>query len=249
MADRLKGKVALISGAASGIGAAQAKVFAAEGAQVVLGDVQEDAGQAVADAIVADGGDAAFVPLDVTDLDRWSQVVAHTVERYGKLTTLLNTAGIFHPGGVAGETPDGWARMIEGNQTGVFYGMQAAVPELRKTGNAAIVNIASIYALMGSENAIAYHASKGAIRIMGKAAALEFVGDGIRVNTIFPGQIQTPILGGLTPEMDRAIKAAIPMGRMGEPEDIAYGALYLASDEAKYVSGAELCIDGAWRAK
>jgi NAD(P)-dependent dehydrogenase (short-subunit alcohol dehydrogenase family) len=191
---------------------------------------------------------ALFTRLDVTSFDSWKAAVAFTVKAFGKLTTLVNNAGIFHPGGVVTETEEGWAKMISVNQTGVFLGMKAAVPELLKTGNAAIVNISSLYGLIGSPDAISYHASKAAVRLMSKAAALEFAKQGIRVNTIFPGQIRTPILGDITEEQDAAIKASIPMGVVGEPMDIAYGSLYLASDEAKYVSGAELWIDGGWYA-
>jgi 2,5-dichloro-2,5-cyclohexadiene-1,4-diol dehydrogenase 2 len=248
VAKRLAGKVALISGGASGLGAAQATLFAREGAHVVIGDLQESLGAATVAEIEKEGGAARFVRLDVTDSDSWSAAVALAVSTFGGLTTLVNNAGIFHPGGVEAETIEGWNRMIAVNQTGVFLGMKAAVPELLKSGNAAIVNISSLYGLIGSPNAISYHASKAAVRVMGKGAALEFAKRGIRVNTIFPGQIRTPILGDITPEQDAAIKASIPMGEVGDPMDIAFGSLYLASDEAKYVSGAELWIDGAWYA-
>jgi 2,5-dichloro-2,5-cyclohexadiene-1,4-diol dehydrogenase 2 len=194
------------------------------------------------------GGDATYVRVDLAHEADVERAVATAVQKYGGLTTLVNNAGIFHPGGLVSETPEGWARMIAINQTGVFYGMKTAVPKLLESGNAAIVNISSLYGLIGSPNAISYHASKAAVRLMSKGAALEFAKQGIRVNTIFPGQIRTPILGDITPEQDAAIKASIPMGEVGDPMDIAYGSLYLASDEARYVSGAELCIDGAWYA-
>lgn len=248
MSQRMSGKVVLISGAASGLGEAQALLFAREGAQVVIGDLQEELGASVVDRIAGEGGSAKFVRLDVTSAQSWASAVSAAVDAYGKLTTLVNNAGIFHPGGVEAETEEGWARMIAVNQTGPFLGMKAAVPELLKTGNAAIVNISSLFGLIGSPDAISYHASKGAVRVMSKGAALEFARRGIRVNTIFPGQIRTPILGDITPEQDAAIKASIPMGEVGDPTDIAYGSLYLASDEAKYVSGAELWIDGGWYA-
>ncbi len=248
MADRLAGKSALISGGASGLGEAQAILYAREGASVLIGDVQADKGLAVVAAIESEGGRAAFIHLDVSDANSWDAAVADAVARFGKLTTLVNNAGIFHPGGIAQETRDGWDRMIAINQTGVFLGMKAAAPALLASGNAAIVNVSSLYGLIGSPNAISYHASKAAVRVMGKAGALEFAKQGIRVNTIFPGQIKTPILGDITPEQDAAIKASIPMGIVGDPMDIAYASLYLASDEAKYVSGAELWVDGAWYA-
>lgn len=248
MPDRMEDKVALISGAASGIGAAQATLLAREGAKVAIGDLQQSLAEGVVDAIRAAGGEAIFVNLDVTSSASWSAAVRATVDHFGKLTTLVNTAGIFHPGGVEAETEEGWAKMIAVNQTGVFLGMKTAAPELLKTGNSAIVNVSSLFGLIGSPNAISYHASKAAVRVMGKGTALEFARKGIRVNTIFPGQIRTPILGDITPEQDAAIKSAIPMGEVGDPMDIAYGTLYLASDEAKYVSGAELWIDGGWYA-
>ncbi len=248
MAGRLSGKSALISGGASGLGEAQAILYAREGASVLIGDVQAEKGHAVVAAIESEGGTAAFIHLDVSDADNWGKAVADAVARFGKLTTLVNNAGIFHPGGIVDETQQGWDRMIAINQTAVFLGMKAAAPALLASGNAAIVNISSLYGLIGSPNAISYHASKAAVRVMGKAGALEFAKQGIRVNTIFPGQIKTPILGDITPEQDAAIKASIPMGLVGDPMDIAYASLYLASDEAKYVSGAELWVDGAWYA-
>lgn len=248
MAGRLDGKSALISGGASGLGEAQAILYAREGASVLIGDVQAEKGHAVVAAIESEGGKAAFIHLDVSDAGNWDKAVADAVARFGQLTTLVNNAGIFHPGGIVDETQQGWDRMIAINQTAVFLGMKAAATALLAAGNASIVNISSLYGLIGSPNAISYHASKAAVRVMGKAGALEFAKQGIRVNTIFPGQIKTPILGDITPEQDAAIKASIPMGIVGDPMDIAYASLYLASDEAKYVSGAELWVDGAWYA-
>lgn len=243
---RLNGKVALVSGGASGIGAAHVRLFAREGARVVSGDIQEDLGARVAAEANEAGGEVIFVRLDVTSGESWAAAVAAAVSRFGTLTTLVNNAGIYHPGGVTEETDEGWQRMIAINQTGVWYGMRAAMPELAKSGNGAVVNISSLYGMVGSPGSLSYHATKAAVRLMSKSAALEFVTQGVRVNTILPGQIRTPILGDLTPEMDAAIKAAIPMGRMGDPEDIAYGSVYLCSDEAKYVTGAELVIDAGW---
>lgn len=248
MAGRLEGKTALISGGASGLGEGQALLFAREGAQVVIGDLQDKMGQALVERIRQEGGQAHYVHLDVTNLASWQAAVAETVKVFGKLTTLVNNAGIFHPGGVVEESEQGWAKMLSVNQTGVFYGMKAAAAALVESGNGAIVNISSLYGLIGSPNAISYHASKAAVRVMSKATALEFVKQGVRVNTIFPGQIRTPILGDITPEQDAAIKASIPMGIVGDPMDIAHGSLYLASDEARYVTGAELWIDGGWYA-
>lgn len=248
MSQRLAGKTALISGGASGIGEAQALLFAREGAKVLIGDLQTDKGEAVVEAIQFAGGEAKLIELNVTNADSWAAAVALATEHFGGLTTLVNTAGIFHPGGIMDETQAGWDRMVAVNQTGVFLGMKAAAPALLASGNGSITNVSSLFGLIGSPGAISYHASKAAVRVMGKAGALEFAKQGIRVNTIFPGQIKTPILGDITPEQDEAIKASIPMGVVGDPMDIAYATLYLASDEAKYVSGAEIWVDGGWYA-
>lgn len=249
MAGRLDGKVALVSGGASGIGAAHARIFAAEGAKLVAGDLQEDKGRAVVEAVNRDGGEAIFVQLDVARQADWERAVGEAVSRFGKLTTLINNAGIYWPRGTEEETLEGWNTMISVNQTGVWLGMKAAVPAMREAGGGAIVNISSLYGLIGSPGSITYHATKGAVRLMTKSAALEYVKEGIRVNSIHPGQIDTPILSGLTPEQNEQIKAATPMGRLGRPEEIAYGSLYLCSDEAAYTTGAELVIDGGWFAQ
>ena len=249
MAGRLDGKVALVSGGASGIGAAHARVFAAEGAKLVAGDLQEDKGRAVVEAVNASGGEAVFVHLDVARQADWERAVGEAVSRFGKLTTLINNAGIYWPRGTEEETLEGWNTMVSVNQTGVWLGMKAAVPAMREAGGGAIVNISSLYGLIGSPGSITYHATKGAVRLMTKSAALEYVKAGIRVNSIHPGQIDTPILSGLTPEQNEQIKAATPMGRLGRPEEIAYGSLYLCSDEAAYTTGAELVIDGGWFAQ
>ena len=249
MAGRLTGKVALISGGASGIGAAHTRIFAAEGAKVVVGDLQEEMGKGVTDGITKSGGEAVFIRLDVSKEGDWANVVKTAVARFGKLTTLINNAGIYWPEGIEAETLEKWNKMIAVNQTGVWLGMKAVIPEMRKSGGGAIVNISSLYGIIGSPSSIAYHASKGAVRIMSKAAALEYARQGIRVNSIHPGQINTPILAGLTPEQDAQIREATPLGRMGEPKEIAYGSLYLCSDEAAFTTGTELIIDGGWSAQ
>lgn len=249
MAGRLAGKVALISGGASGIGAAHVRVFAAEGAKVVAGDVQEELGNAVVREVNANGGDAVFVHLDVSKEEDWIEAVNSAVSRFGKLTTLINNAGIYRPQGVEAETLEHWNRMTAVNQTGVWLGMKTSVPAIRSAGGGAIVNISSLFGIIGSPGSIAYHATKGAVRLITKSAALEYVKQSIRVNSIHPGMINTPILGELTPQDDAAIRAAIPMERMGKPEEIAYGSLYLCSDEAAYVTGIELVIDGGWLAQ
>ena len=251
MSGRLEGKVVLISGGASGIGEAHAHVFAAEGARVLIGDIQEKMGQDVAASIgvTNSGGQAAFTHLDVTSEASWNDAVRKAVNLYGKLTTLINNAGIGVMGGVTTETQDSWDRTIAVNQKGVWYGMKTAIPEMLKAGGGAIVNISSVYGIIGSPDMLSYHASKGAVRLMSKAAALEYATRGIRVNSVHPGIIATPLAKMLPKEAMDEIFLKTPMGRFGQPEEIAKGSLYLCSDEASFVTGAELVIDGGWTAQ
>lgn len=246
MVRGVDGKVVLVSGAASGIGAAHARVFAEAGVRVIAADVQVEKGKEVVAGINAAGGQASFIELDVTSLAAWEAAVAHAVQTYGQLDFLINNAGIYLPGTVLEEEPESWQRMIDVNQTGVLYGMKAALPALLKAGGGAIVNISSLYGIIGSPGSISYHATKGAVKLMTKGAALEHVQDNIRINSIHPGQIDTPIIANLTPEADAAIKASIPMGRLGRPEEIADVSLFLCSDMASYITGAELRVDGGW---
>ena len=244
MGKRLLNKVALITGGASGIGAAHARIFAEAGAKVLVCDVQEAMARGVVDEIKRKGGEAVFFRLDVADETNWKQAVAEVVKCFGGLTTLINNAGIYLPGGVESETLEGWNRLISINQTGVWLGMKTALPALLKSGNGAIVNISSMYGLVGSPASIAYHAAKGAVRIMSKSAALQYARQGVRINSVCPGVITTPILGDLRAEDLKAVDEAIPMGRRGKPEDIAYASLYLCSDEAEYVTGSDMVVDG-----
>lgn len=252
MTGRLEGKVVLITGGASGIGAAHARIFAAEGAKVLIGDVQEEMGRQVAESIglTNSGGQAAFTRLDVSSEESWKEAVKKAINLYGKLTTLVNNAGIAIPGGLLAETQAGWDKTIAVNQAGVWYGMRAAIPEMLKAGGGAVVNISSVYGIIGSPDMLSYHASKGAVRLMSKAVALEYATKGIRVNSVHPGIIQTPIIAtALTPEITESIFSKTPMGRFGQPEEIARGSLFLCSDEASFVTGAELVIDGGWTAQ
>jgi 2,5-dichloro-2,5-cyclohexadiene-1,4-diol dehydrogenase 2 len=231
------------------MGAAQARLFAQEGACVVGGDIQEDLGQQTFEEIVAAGGQAMFVRLDVTDPESWQSCVSATLERFGGLTTLINTAGTYDEGTLESTDLDSWGRTVAVDQTGVFLGMRTALPELLKCEGGAIVNIASILAFRGTPQNIGYCASKGAVRAMGKASAIELAKRGVRVNTIFPGLILTPMT--TRPEQAEALKALdaiIPMGHGGQPEDIASATVFLASDEARYITGAELVVDGGWTA-
>ena len=243
---RLQGKVALITGAARGQGAEEARMFAKEGAKVVLADVTDQEGTAVAAEIAEMGGDALYVHLDVTNEDEWDAAVQSEVASFGKLDILVNNAGIWRRGHVLETSSDQWDDIMDVNAKGVFLGTKAAIPEMRKAGGGSIVNISSTAGLVGSKTSAAYSASKGAVRIFTKSTAVQYAAEGIRANSIHPGPIDTDMGDQVWP--DAASKAAsvtrTALNRMGTPEDIAYGALYLASDESSFVTGSELVIDG-----
>ena len=244
---RLKGKVALITGGARGQGAAEARLFAKEGARVVIADILDDAGAKVAAEIGESGGDAAYVHLDVTSEDEWREAVAETVARYGRLDVLVNNAGIWRGGTVEETSVEEWDLIMDVNARGVFLGTKVAIAEMRKAGGGSIINISSTAGLVGSPRSTAYTASKGAVRLLTKATAVQYGKEGIRANSIHPGPIDTDMAVQIWPdEKGRAASAAARtvIGRMGTPEDIAYGALYLASDESSFVTGSELVIDG-----
>jgi len=249
MADRLKGKVALISGGARGQGAVEGKLFAREGAKVVLGDVLETDGMRTAEEIRAQGGEAVFIKLDVTSEDDWQRAVDTAVSTYGRLDVLVNNAGILQMEGVEDLTSEVWERVTAVNQKGVWLGMKAAVPALRQAGGGSIVNISSISGLIGTGLQTAYQASKGAVRIMTKTAAMEYAKEGIRVNSVHPGPIDTPMTTPLDREVWQMFLNGVPLKRAGTSEDIAYGVLYLASDESSFVTGSELVIDGGYTAQ
>jgi len=248
---RVAGKIALVSGAARGIGAATAKLLAQEGAAVVLGDVLETEGRQTAAQIIAAGGQATFMPLDVTSAANWQQVIAAAVTAYGKLDVLVNNAGISGRAAVGETDVETWERVMEINGKGVFLGTKLAIPELRRAGGGSIINISSIYGIVGSETSAAYHASKGAVRIFTKAAAIQYAADGIRVNSVHPGFVDSPMTAAnhALPEVHNLRISRTPLGRMGTPEDIAAGILYLASDESSFVTGSELVIDGGMTAR
>lgn len=249
MAGRLQGKVALISGAARGIGAAVARLFAPEEARVVLGDVLDNEGQSVAEELNRGAGAkrAVHTHLDVTKGRDWAQAVALAEREFGRLDVLVNNAGVLSMAGVEDETEEGWQRMVDVNQKGVWLGMRAAVPAMRKNGGGSIVNISSIYGMIGSGAAMAYQGTKGAVRILTKTAAVQYAPENIRINSVHPGITTTPMVEqGIHKEGRQGICAMVPMKREGRPVEIAYGVLFLASDEASYITGAELVIDGGY---
>jgi NAD(P)-dependent dehydrogenase (short-subunit alcohol dehydrogenase family) len=252
--DRLKGKVAIVTGAASGMGKAISKIFAREGAKVVLADINETGGKQTAEEIKKDGGEAFFVKLDVTSEDQWKETVKKAVEKYGKLTTLVNCAGIFFGKSIEEMTYAEWKRVIAINLDGVFLGIKYSVGEMKKTGGS-IINMSSAGGIVGTAFSSPYNASKGGVRLLTKAAAIEFSKNAgldynIRVNSVHPGVIKTPMTEWLQKgsEGADAILKEQPIGYFGEADDVAYGVLYLASDEGRYLTGSELVIDGGWTA-
>ena len=248
---RLEGKVALISGAARGMGAEEARIFAREGAKVVIGDISEEDGQAVEAQISEAGGQALFVRLDVTQENDWTRAVDLAVSRYGKLDILVNNAGISSRSFTDDTSIDGWDRIMEVNSKGVFLGTRAAVPKMLEAGGGSIINISSIMGLVGSAGGHpAYNASKGAVRIFSKAMAVRHGKDNIRVNSVHPG-FMPPMTSGIAYDQDQRRQSLdqTPMGREGRIEEVANAVLFLASDEASYITGAELAVDGGFTAK
>ena len=249
---RLDNKVALISGGARGQGAAEAKLFAGEGAKVVIGDILEDLGKQVEADINEIGGECLFVHLDVTSEADWAQAVAATLSRFGKLDILVNNAGIsLGTRSIEEIAVEDWEHTMAVNVKGVFLGTKVAIPALRQAGGGSIVNISSTAGLVGIGRSAAYTASKGAVRLFTKATAIQHAQDNIRCNSVHPGPIDTPFLQEYRDNPDRLQErlSRVPMGRLGNPEDIAYGVLYLASDESSFVTGSELVIDGGTTAQ
>ncbi|MCB1741079.1 MAG: glucose 1-dehydrogenase [Gammaproteobacteria bacterium] len=241
---RLAGKVAIISGAASGMGAATARLFAREGARVVIADRLAEQGRAVAESI----GDAArFETLDVTDEDNWAAVVAATRQHFGKLDVLVNNAGISGSAEQDLYSTEAWHRIMAVNATGVFYGTKHAVSAMIDNGGGSIVNLSSIAGIIGSEGIhMAYNASKAAVRLMTKSTAVQHAQQNIRANSVHPGVMPAMLTSGRTadPEVRAKRMNVIPMRRPGEVDEVAYAILFLASDESSYITGSEIHVDG-----
>ena len=249
---RLEGKVSLISGGARGQGAVEAKLFTAEGAKVVFGDILDDAGKQVEAEIQEIGGEALYIHLDVTSADDWASAVDTAVSRFGKLDILVNNAGISIRKKVEDTTEDDWDRVMAINAKGVFLGTKQAIPAMRNSGGGSIVNISSTAGLVGSPySGASYAASKGAVRLFTKSTAIQYAKEGIRCNSVHPGLLETPmtedILADAAHREERTQR--IPLGRVGTAEDVAYGVLFLASDEASFITGSELVIDGGTTAQ
>jgi NAD(P)-dependent dehydrogenase (short-subunit alcohol dehydrogenase family) len=246
MAGRLHGKVIVITGAARGIGAETARLCVGEGAKVVLGDLREGQLKEVAEEL-----DSAAVALamDVTSDQDWAHLIETGERHFGRIDGLFNNAGIVDMTGLEGTPREVWDSVIAVNQTGVWLGLRAAVPALRRAGGGSIVNTSSIYGLIGGGGATAYQASKGAVRLLTKSTAVEFATEGIRINSIHPGVINTEMVSGGVPiEAQEHLMGLTPMGRLGRAEEVGWMAVFLLSDEASYVTGAEFVVDGGFTA-
>jgi len=249
--DRLKNKVALISGGARGQGAAEARLFAAEGAKVVIGDVLDEQCRKTADEINQNALTKTAVPLhlDVTRAADWRAAVETCQREFGGLDVLVNNAGILNVKGIEDTNEEEWDSIVNINQKGVWLGMKAAVPAMRRRGGGSIINISSVYGIIGSPACAAYHGTKGAVRLLTKAAAVQYAPDKIRANSVHPGPILTPMLDVMAAEDVQAAINMTPMKRGAQPEEVGWCVVFLASEEASFVTGAELVVDGGWTAQ
>ena len=249
---RLKGKVAIITGGAHGMGAVEAVLFAKEGAKVVIADIREEDARKVEAEIAEVGGEAMVALLDVTKENQWERTIADVIARFGKLDILVNNAGISGSGEKDFGSSQAWDQLMDVNAKSVFLGMKHAIPEMEKAGGGAIVNISSISGMVGQSYIHpGYNASKGAVRLVTKAAAVQHAKSGIRVNSVHPGSMPPMLTSGARGDggSQDARMAAIPMGREGQPIEVANAVLFMASDEASYITGTELMVDGGYTAR
>ena len=249
---RLEGKVAIISGGARGQGATEARMFAQEGARVVIGDVRDELGMQVEAEIRELGGEAVYLHLDVTSADDWDRAIQTAEQQFGRVDVLVNNAAIVLRKDIEETTGEDWDNIMGINAKGVFLGTRAVIPAMRRAGAGSIINISSISGLV-AVGPPAYIATKGAVRLFTKSTAIQYASENIRANSIHPGAVDTDMRrGGLanqTAEEIRERQNQIPLGRVGTTEDISYGALFLASDESSFMTGSELVIDGGYTAK
>jgi NAD(P)-dependent dehydrogenase (short-subunit alcohol dehydrogenase family) len=247
---RLADKVAIVTGGANGMGAAECRLFAKEGARVVVADVRDGDGKTLVDQITAAGGQARYAHLDVTQEAEWQHVMRFTVETFGKLDILVNNAGI--SGGIASDimSTSAYDRLMDVNAKGVFLGMKHAIAAMQRAGGGSIINISSISGIAGQTVVhMGYNASKGAVRVMTKSAAVQHAPEGIRVNSVHPGVMPPMLTSNTDPEVRSRLLKPVPMRREGRVEEVAYAVLFLASDEASYITGAELVVDGGYLAQ
>ena len=234
------------------MGAVEAIMFAGEGACVGVGDVLEDEGRKVVEQISEAGGRAIFLPLDVTSEAQWNSAIAATVSEFGKLDILVNNAGVGATSMIEDTTVEEWDRVMNINAKGVFLGTKAAIPEMRRAGGGSIINISSQLGLVGMDiSSPQYQSSKGAVRLLTKSTAIQYANEGIRANSVHPGPVNTPMTERRRgdPENQRIMLSRIPLGRYGESEEVAYGVLFLASDESSFMTGSEVVVDGGWTAQ
>ena len=251
--NRLEGKIAIVTGGASGIGEATTRLFVSEGAKVVIADIDDEKGNALEAELNHDGEVARYRQFDVTQESRWIEVVGEVMDTWGRLDVVVNNAGMSGVGRARVEetTVENWDTVFAVNSTAIMLGTKTAIPAMRKNGGGSVVNVSSIFGIVGSPAGAAYHASKGAARTFSKAAAVQYAPDNIRVNSVHPGFTDTPMTLDIhsQKEIRDAREKMTPLGRLGLPDDIAYGILYLACDESSWVTGIELVIDGgeiAW---
>lgn len=247
MGDRLKGKVCIITGAAQGMGESTARLFASQGAKLALGDVNIEKGQAVADDI---GGDTFFQKLDVSSDENWKQFSGAVRDRFGTIDALVNNAGLVHFTPVEMLDPNDFNRILSVNTLGPILGTKHVTPIMKKAGKGSIINISSVDGLRGANGLTCYTASKWALRGITKCHAFELGTSGIRVNSVHPGGVNTPMgnAAGRPEEEVNQVFKRLPLGRIGRPDEIAQASLFLASDESSYVTGAEIAVDGGWTA-
>lgn len=249
--DRLQGRVALITGAASGIGRATAERFAEEGAAVLVTDIQDAAGEGVVAGLGESGSRAAFLHHDVASEESWQEAIDHVVAEFGGLDILVNNAGVGDVAPLEETTKEQYERTIAVTQTSVFLGMKAAAEQLKASRCGSVVNVSSIYGVGGGfGTSPGYHAAKGAVRLLTKNTAMRWVGDGVRVNSVHPGFVDTPILENVKgTEIEAGMVAVMPMGRLARPSEIAAAIAFLASDDASFMTGSELHVDGGYLAR
>ncbi|MCE5191520.1 MAG: glucose 1-dehydrogenase [Actinomycetia bacterium] len=248
---RVSGKIAMVTGGALGMGRSHSLLLAREGAKVVVTDVNEAAGQATVDEINAAGGEAIFILHNVASEADWKRVVAAAVEHFGRIDILVNNAGILIMKPLQDTTEEDWDRIFSINAKGVFFGCKTVVPAMKDSHKGSIVNISSIYGLIGAPSAAAYEATKGAVRLLTKAAAVDFAPFGIRVNSVHPGVIATTMTKDILADSSatKAMLGTTILERPAQPEEVSAGVLFLASDEASFVTGSELVIDGGYTAQ
>lgn len=245
---RLTGKVAIITGAANGMGASEAKLFAQEGAKVIATDINDNVLQEVINEIKENGGDAIGLKHNVTSENEWKQVIQEAVTHYGKIDVLVNNAGVSSPKTIAQMEMDEWNKVMDINLNGCVIGMKYVIPEMQKAGGGSLINISSIGGIVGMAGSSPYTAAKGALRSLSKSAAVEYGKDKIRVNSVHPGIIETPMTADSFADATPYYQTFTQLPYFGNPEDVAYGVLFLASDESRFMTGAELVIDGGWTA-